>query len=107
MFTSDERLEEILSKVMIERSLKLNKYYSYSSNLSYNDYEQYKANIDPEYKPDIDSSMVSLGELKIIICTEDSCLYYDKCKGEKCGEYSCIIKVIENYVRKKSGYEGL
>ena len=25
----------------------------------------------------------------------------------KCGEYSCIIKVIENYIRKKGGYEGL
>lgn len=104
MFTSNERLEEMLNKMMIER-FGLNKYYS--SNLSYNDYELYKAHIDPEYKPNIDSSIVSLGELKVIICTEDSCLYYDKCKGEKCGEYSCIIKVIENYVRKKGGYEGL
>lgn len=92
------RLEEILDRMMmIENSM--NKY------CSYNDYSQYKAHIDPEYKPDIDSCKVSLMELKVIICTEDSCLYYDKCRGEKCGEYSCIMRVIENYVRKRDGYE--
>lgn len=97
MFTSNERLEEMLNRMIIENST--NRY------LSYNDYSQYKTYIDPEYKPDIDSNKVSLMELKVIICTEDSCLYYDKCKGEKCGEYSCIMRVIENYVRKRDGYE--
>lgn len=52
----------------------------------------------------IDDTYITISELKSILCTEDSCLYYNKCRGEKCSENSCIMKVIEDHVRKKGGY---